>query len=88
MFVLKYSSRFKKDLKVYKHDKDVLIELQKVLDALIGGIGMPLKNGDHRLTGELKDCFECHVKPDVLLIYKKEKSEIAILRIGSHSELF
>ncbi len=88
MFVLKYSNRFKKDLKIYKHNKDALIELKKVLDALIEGIGLPPKNANHRLVGEFKDCFECHIKPDIILIYKKEKSEIAMLRIGSHSELF
>jgi len=48
------------------------------------------KNFNHRLAGEFKECFECHIKPDVLLIYKIEKSEIIILllRIGSQAELF
>jgi len=88
--ILKYSSRFKKDLKIYKHDKDLLIELEKVLDILINDKVLPSKNLNHRLSGEFKDCFECHVKPDVILIYKIEKSEITILllRIGSHSDLF
>lgn len=89
MFILKYSNRFKKDLKTYQHDKSVLSELEKVLDILIKGGELPTKNYNHHLTGEFKDCFECHIKPDVLLIYKIEKSEITILllRIGSHSEL-
>jgi len=90
MFTLKYSNRFKKDLKLYKHDKAVLIELTKVLDILVKGEDLPLKNINHRLAGEFKDCFECHVRPNVLLIYKIEKSEITILllRIGSHPKLF
>ncbi|HNY36083.1 MAG TPA: type II toxin-antitoxin system YafQ family toxin [Candidatus Pacearchaeota archaeon] len=90
MFILKYSSRFKKDLKLYKHNKAVLVELEKVLDSLIKGEELSPKNANHRLTGEFKDCFECHIKPNILLIYKIEKSEITILllRIGSHSELF
>lgn len=90
MFILKYSNRFKKDLKLYKHNKVVLVELEKVLDILIRGEELSLKNANHRLTGEFKDCFECHIRPDILLIYKIEKSEITILllRIGSHSELF
>jgi len=88
--ILKYSSRFKKDLKIYRHDKDLLIELEKVLDILISNKDLPSKNLNHRLSGEFKDCFECHIKPDVILIYKIEKSEITILllRIGSHSNLF
>jgi len=90
MFLLKYSSRFKKDLRLYKHNRAVLIELEEVLDILARGGRLPLKFSNHRLTGEFKDCFECHIKPDVLLIYKIEKSEIIVLllRIGSHSELF
>ncbi len=90
MLLLKYSSRFKKDLKRYQHNKFVLDELGKVLDALVSGKKLSLENLSHRLTGEFKDCFECHIKPDVLLIYKIEKSEIIVLllRIGSHSELF
>jgi mRNA interferase YafQ len=90
MYILKHSNRFKKDLKLYKHNEEVLIELGKILDFLVKGIDLPIKNNNHCLAGEFKDCFECHIKPDVLLIYKIKKSEITILllRIGSHSELF
>ena len=90
MFALKYSSRFKKDLKTYKHDQSVLIELESVLDMLCRGTQLPAKNDNHRLLGEFNDCFECHIMPDVLLVYKKEKKEIIILllRIGSHSKIF
>jgi len=90
MFILKYSSRFKKDLKLYKHNKTVLVELGKVLDILARGASLPVKNVNHCLVGEFKDCFECHIKSDVLLVYRIEKAEITILllRIGSHSEIF
>ena len=90
MFILKYSSRFKKDLKPYKHNRALLIELQKVLDILVKEGNLSSRNNNHRLVGEFKDCFECHIKPDILLIYKIEESDITILllRIGSHSELF
>lgn len=90
MFSLKYSSRFKKDLKAYKHDKLVLTELSKALNVLISGKNLDEKYRCHDLIGEFKNCTECHIKPDVLLVYKIEKKEISILllRIGSHSELF
>jgi mRNA interferase YafQ len=85
MFLLKYSSRFKKDLKQHKHSQVVLDDLERVLDMLARGKKLSPENFNHRLTGEFKDCFECHIKPDVLLVYKIEKSEITILllRIGS-----
>jgi mRNA interferase YafQ len=34
-------------------------------------------------------CRECHIKPDLLLIYKKAgRDQLILVRIGSHSELF
>lgn len=90
MFLLKYSSRFKKDLKLYKYDKNFLVELEKVLNILVKGKALPDKNRNHQLIGEFKNCFECHIKPNILLIYKIEKSdlEVLLLRAGSHSNLF
>jgi mRNA interferase YafQ len=90
MFLLKYSKHFKKDLKYYRHNNIVLEELKKVLDILAKGGKLPEKNLNHRLQGEFRECFECHIKPDVLLIYKIERSEITVLllRIGSHANLF
>jgi mRNA interferase YafQ len=90
MFILKYSSRFKKDLKLYRHNKDVLTELDKVLDILARGTSLPSQKDNHCLVGEFKNCFECHIKSDVLLVYRIKKEEITILllRIGSHSEIF
>lgn len=90
MFFLKYSSRFKKDLKPYRYDKAVLLELEKVLDFLAAGKTLPEKYKNHSLSGEFKGCFDCHLKPDLILIYKIENAEILVLllRIGSHSELF
>lgn len=90
MYSLKYSNRFKKDLKLYRYNQDMLDELEKILNILIKGGKLPLKNNNHRLIGEFKDCFECHIRSDILLIYKVEKSEIIILllRIGSHVKLF
>ena len=81
MFALKYSRRFKKDLKPYRHNKGLLVKLEKVLDILAAGEDLPLKNNNHRLIGEFKDCFECHLEPDILLIYKIEKAEVIILSL-------
>jgi len=90
MFSLKYSTCFKKELKVFKHNKDLFLIFEEVLDILISGKSLPKKYRNHPLKGEFNGCFECHLKPDVLLIYKKDKQEISILllRIGSHSDLF
>lgn len=90
MFLLKFSSRFKKDLKSYKYDKVFLLELERVLDILAKGKDLPDKNLNHPLISEFKGCFECHIKPDIFIIYKIEKTELIVLllRVGSHSNLF
>ena len=44
---------------------------------------------DHALSGEWNDCRECHLKPDLLMIYRKPTSDrLELVRLGSHSELF
>ena len=88
MYSIKYSSKFKKDLK--KIDKQSIKKLQKVIDLIIAGKELDGKYQKHKLKGEFKNCYECHLSPDVLLIYKLKKQELLILllRLGSHSELF
>jgi len=48
------------------------------------------KNLPHLLTGNFKGCWECHVQPDLLLIWQEdiENKAIILQRLGSHSELF
>lgn len=90
MYRLKYSSRFKRDLKRYAYNRDVQRELLVALNILMGGKGLPEKYLNYQLRGEFLDCFECHLRPDLLLIYKIKDGELLILllRIGSHSQLF
>ncbi len=50
---------------------------------------LPARNRDHAITGDWRDHRECHLKPVLLLIYRKPNSEILQhVRLGSHSELF
>lgn len=83
-------NRFKKDLKRFKHKKDVLEELNTVLQLLLAQKKLPEKYLDHPLTGDHFHSRECHIKPDVLLIYNVDLKEkvLYLSRIGSHSELF
>lgn len=43
---------------------------------------------DHDLTGNYDGYRECHIKPDLLLIYKANETQLFLARIGSHGELF
>lgn len=48
----------------------------------------PKRLKDHALSGDWKDHRECHLKPDLLLIYRITDDGITLVRLGSHSELF
>ena len=46
------------------------------------------KHRDHALSGEWKDYRDCHIKPDLVLIYQKpDPAKLRLVRLGSHSEL-
>lgn len=93
MYTIKISNQFKKDLKSIKKSgrkKQDLDRIEKVIDLLAVPEILPEKNMDHGLTGNYKDYRECHILPDLLLIYRyfDEHHELLLYRIGSHSKLF
>lgn len=84
------SKRFKKDLKVIiRRGYDVSL-INNIVDRLAAGEKLPEVNRDHSLTGKYKNCRECHITPDWLLVYEIENSELILYltRTGSHSDLF
>lgn len=87
------SSVFKRDFKrVYsnhRHKKDIAKLLLETIDLLVLDKLLPFKLRDHDLIGQWNGHRECHIKPDVLLIYKKPDPQLLYLaRLGSHSDLF
>lgn len=68
----------------------VLNILDSVIDTLAKGEALDDKYKDHRLAGDLKDYRECHIKPDLLLVYKALKNDLILIlvNLGSHSDLF
>lgn len=84
------SSRFKKDFKKIKNNKALIEEFEKVVLILANWQELPEKYLDHQLKWEFKDFRECHIKLDLLLIYKIDKDELILylLRMWSHSEIF
>jgi len=92
MRTIERSTKFKKD---YKRElkgryRDILeSELKAVLLPLISDETLDIRYRDHDLSGNWAGYRECHIKPDLLLIYRKMDGDILKLaRLGSHSELF
>ena len=61
-----------------------------IIEILANGESLPQKHKDHALSGNFKGCRECHIRPDLLLIYRIHDDilELALIEVGSHSELF
>ena len=64
-------------------------ELLPVIKALVADLPLDAHYRDHPLVGDWAGYRECHIKPDLLLIYRKSGDDLLVLaRLGSHSELF
>ena len=75
---------FIRQLKSGKDQKKFL----EIINKLLNRKQLDTKHRLHKLKGEYKDCWECHIEPDWLLIYKQTDKAIIAERTGSHSELF
>mgnify|MGYP000930888494 FL=1 len=63
-------------------------ELMPIVKALANDLPLEPRHRNHALTGDWKDHRDCHVKPDLVLIYRKLNGEVLqLVRLGSHSEL-
>jgi mRNA interferase YafQ len=95
MRTIEHTGNFKRDYKreVKGRSREYASKLDSELDAVVrilqvDGVLSPRFN-DHLLFGEWKDHRDCHIRPDLLLIYRKPDPETLVLvRLGSHSELF
>lgn len=91
MRTIRRTSRFKRDYKREakgRHRATLDQDLRAVLSLLIADAPLPERYRDHALAGEWKDHRDCHIKPDLVLIYRKPDAEsLDLVRLGSHSEL-
>lgn len=92
MRTIERATAFKRDYKREAkgpHRTSLDQALQAVVFALATDQALAVKYRDHELTGEWLGYRECHIKPDLLLIYRKSDTDcLRLARLGSHSELF
>ena len=92
MRTIERSSGFKRDYKREargRHGAVLDASLSPVLVALTNDQPLDPRYRDHELSGNWTGYRDCHVKPDLLLIYRKPDAEtLWLARLGSHSEIF
>jgi mRNA interferase YafQ len=90
-YELKVTGRFKKSYKRVKQFPGFKqTRLDNVIDTLLSGEPLPEQYRDHALTGSMTGQRECHLAPDILLIYSLQNSilTLTLIDIGTHSQLF
>jgi len=91
MRTIERTTKFKKDYKRElkgRHKATLQPDLIKTIEVLVTDGTLAPKYFDHALSNNWKDHRDCHIKPDLVLIYKLVDSDILqLVRLGSHSEL-
>jgi mRNA interferase YafQ len=91
MRTIKPTTRFRRDFKREKkgpHGKHLDAMLADVTDMLAADTPLPPRFQDHPLSGAWDDCRDCHVRPGLILIYRRVGNDmLQLVRLGSHSEL-
>ena len=91
MRTIETGRRFRRDLKRERkgqHDTRLDGLLTPVLDLLATDTPLPTTYSDHPLAGDWADHRDCHIRPDLILIYRKPDADtLQLVRLGSHSEL-
>ena len=92
MRTIERSSAFKRDYKREakgQHRATLDADLVPILAALADDQPLKPHNRDHDLSSDWSGYRECHIKPDLLLIYRKTEADaLGLARLGSHSKLF
>ena len=91
MYIKFYTKQFQKSFnKILRSGKIKRKEVEFVVDILASGSLLDALYQDHSLAGEYQGYRECHIRGDILLLYKIEKQKLVLVLfdVGTHSELF
>ena len=89
-YTLQLAGNFKSDVKRCMRRHLPMQELWDVVAMLLDGQELPQKYRAHKLTGDHVGEWECHIRPDWLLIWEQHEKELILImtNTGSHSDIF
>jgi len=91
MRIVRHTGRFRRDYKREKagrHGRRLDTELLQTVALLAEDLPLRRRHFDHALGGDWRDHRDCHIRPDLIPIYRKpDNQHLDLVRLGSHSEL-
>lgn len=89
-YELRVTGEFKQNLKLCQKRGLPMNELWEVIDKLLHGETLDPKYRAHILSGDRKGQWECHIRPDWLLVWEQNERELILIMLntGTHSDLF
>lgn len=90
MYNISFGSKFKRDFKTVQKRGYPINQIIEVFQFLENEGKLPGRYLSHKLSGNYINCWECHIRPDWLLIWERDEilKEIKLIRTGTHSDLF
>ena len=85
---IRQQQRFLNDFKRQKRRGKDMTDLLAVVELLAQDGDLPAAYRAHKLSGEWKGLWECHIEADWLLIYAVTPNEVLLIRTGTHRDLF
>lgn len=85
------TKRFKRDFKRVKrgvHAEHIDAILLQALELLVADEQLPPNFADHPMKRPYSDCRDCHLRSDLVLVYRKSGTDVLeLIRIGTHAHL-
>jgi mRNA interferase YafQ len=82
------TGKFRRDWKRLERRGYDRARLDAIVDAIRSGEPLPISARAHKLQGEWKGFWDCHIAGDWVLIYEVTGDEVTLVRTGTHSDLF
>ncbi len=86
MLKISFRKQFKKELKQQEKRGKNPKKFLDIAEKLAKQESLAPKHHNHKLVGNFKGRWECHIEPDWLLVYYITKEEIIFERTGTHSD--
>jgi mRNA interferase YafQ len=89
-YTIKTTKTFDKDMERCIKRGYPMDDLRTAMKLLERDGSLPAEYRPHKLKGDRKNQWECHIKPDWLLIWAQHDQELILVMIntGTHSDLF